>query len=841
MYEKIDVDKTIAEIEKGMVKYRYDMNAEQERGDTTKKRKSTKENRVYDPDKKSFDFRNMKATDMPNNKKVGIPPVTQTTEELRIRVLKSELIKVTEAYSKEEKGMWSNVTAEEKRGLKSLLKKKKNKEIVTNVTDKSGRFSVDTVENYINLSETHVGKDRVIDEEQYQQLTKEMNGHAICWCKMTNAGKETGQETKIKNNFCTEKPPLSGHRTLRKDHKTGFDPVIGPPGRPLCSADSSYNYSMSHLISSILREMIDEEPTQCENTEDMLAAFQELNESGNIDDDTVILSADVVALYPSLNIDFTTDKVCEMFYESNIDIKGVDYEEVGLYLSLTRTTEDIEQLGLQDYCPTRKHKKGSKPTITSCGSKMKKDERYESWNLPKKKTTEEDTGIRRKMFTEALRTAILFIMKNHVYEFDNKIHKQEEGGAIGVELTGDLAKVFMVWWTKQFLQKARQGGEEIKLYKTYVDDINIAMTIPANIRSREITADEKEKETANRVKELGDSIDESIVVETDCPSNHADNKLPILDLKVWLEKIDGKRIVVHEFYQKEVSSKATIHARSTLPWKTKHTILVQQSVRILRNCSKNLPWTEVTAHLTNMSMRMQYSGYDKKFRHDVITTALETYRKMRENDEKGETPLYRSKMWKRKERREAKRKRKRNWHKTGGYKSVIFVPSTPDSTLLKRYRQKVEESGIPIKLIEKSGQTLDNILRTSDPRKESRCNREDCPVCTTGGKGNCKQLNVNYRMTCECDDEYTGTTTRSAYVRGSEQNDNLQKESDKSDLWDHCRKKHAGEKKSFRMDVIDSFRRDPLLRQVTEATRICRADKERSINKKEEIANTGTR
>ena len=31
----------------------------------------------------------------------------------------------------------------------------------------------------------------------------------------------------------------------------------------------------------------------------------------------------------------------------------------------------------------------------------------------------------------------------------------------------------------------------------------------------EITADEKEKETANRVEELGDSIDESIVVETD--------------------------------------------------------------------------------------------------------------------------------------------------------------------------------------------------------------------------------------------------------------------------------------------------------------------------------------
>ena len=224
-----------------------------------------------------------------------------------------------------------------------------------------------------------------------------------------------------------------------------------------------------------------------------------------------------------------------------------------------------------------------------------------------------------------------------------------------------------------------------------------------------------------------------------------------------------------------------------------------------------------------------YSGYDKKFRHDVITTALASYRKMKENDEKGETPMYRSKMWKRRERREAKRGRKKNWYRKGGYKSVIFVPSTPISTLLRRYQQKVEESGIPIKLIEKSGQTLNNILRTSDPRKDSKCKRGDCPVCTTGGKGNCKKLNVNYRKTCECDGEYTG-----------KHQDRLREENDKSDLWDHCKKKHAGEKKTFRMDVIESFHRDPLLRQVTEATRISRANKERSINKKEEIASTRT-
>ena len=111
------------------------------------------------------------------------------------------------------------------------------------------------------------------------------------------------------------------------------------------------------------------------------------------------------------------------------------------------------------------------------------------------------------------------------------------------------------------------------------------------------------------------------------------------------------------------------------------------------------------------------------------------------------------KNWKREERREMKAAKKKNWYKKGGYKSVIFVPATPESELMKRFNKVVSASGIEIKLIEKSGKTLGEMLRTSDPRKERRCRRDDCPVCTTGGKGNCKTLDINYQMTCECDDQ----------------------------------------------------------------------------------------
>ena len=249
-------------------------------------------------------------------------------------------------------------------------------------------------------------------------------------------------------------------------------------------------------------------------------------------------------------------------------------------------------------------------------------------------------------------------MKNHVYEFDNKIHKQTEGGDFGIELKGYLAQVFMIWWTKEFLKKVRTRHIEVYLFKRYVDDMNMLTSIPADVNGS--TLDEKELKMSKKLKEIGDTIHPSIVLETDCPIQHPDKKLPILDLKTWLEERDGKHIIMYEFYQKDVSSKATINARSTLSWKSKHSILVQQTLRILRNCSKNLPWEVTASHLTKMSMQMQYSGFDKFFRYKVISTAIAAFNELKEKVEKGETPLYRSKYWKREERQEAKIAKKKN-------------------------------------------------------------------------------------------------------------------------------------------------------------------------------------
>ena len=157
----------------------------------------------------------------------------------------------------------------------------------------------------------------------------------------------------------------------------------------------------------------------CISTEEMIAEMKKAN-SVQVDNDLVVGSADVKALYPSLDMDFTIEKVCDVFFESDIQVEGVDYEEVGLYLAINIEPEVLQRSNIADVCPTRKSKRGRKPTITASGAEEKKEKRFKPWNPPKKQA---DEHTNRLMLTETLRVALSVIMKNHVYTFSNEIKK----------------------------------------------------------------------------------------------------------------------------------------------------------------------------------------------------------------------------------------------------------------------------------------------------------------------------------------------------------------------------------------------------------------------------------
>ena len=42
-------------------------------------------------------------------------------------------------------------------------------------------------------------------------------------------------------------------------------------------------------------------------------------------------------------------------------------------------------------------------------------------------------------------------IKNHMYCFDGKFYKQEDGGPIGDELAQAIARIVMIWWDEKFI------------------------------------------------------------------------------------------------------------------------------------------------------------------------------------------------------------------------------------------------------------------------------------------------------------------------------------------------------------------------------------------------------
>ena len=54
--------------------------------------------------------------------------------------------------------------------------------------------------------------------------------------------------------------------------------------------------------------------------------------------------------------------------------------------------------------------------------------------------------------------------------FGGNIYVQNDGGAIGSDLTGEIARLVMAVWDTKFLKILKNTGIYIDMYKRYVDD-----------------------------------------------------------------------------------------------------------------------------------------------------------------------------------------------------------------------------------------------------------------------------------------------------------------------------------------------------------------------------------
>ena len=592
----------------------------------------------------------------------------------------------------------------------------------------------------------------------------------------------------------------------------------------------------------LLQDIPEGEDTECENTEDLISTFEETN-SIELNRNHIIRSMDVNALYPSLDIKHTIDRVCQVYKEkSTVAVNAINFDEVGLYIVLAGEEDDINGFELKDKLPKKISPRGRKPNITGNGMEEDKTKRYRPWDMPD--ASRLNDGEKRHLLTFALKIALTFVMTNHI----------RDGGAIGLELTGLLARIYMIWWDKRFLEKCAIVNIIPDIYKRYVDDINSLTEFIGNgyVYNGTTLIKDQDKELSDSnespdkvmmqlLNDIANSIHPSIQLTNDYPSKYNDKKIPILNLKVWTktDNEEGTKIV-YEHYRKEVATRSTVHAKSAMDIKQKRTILTQELLTIMTNCSSRLDEQTRNGHINDFMKRIQFSGYNKEMRYDVYNSAKKAFEKMKNAARDGTRPIHRPKNWKRAERREAKETKKRTWYKSNGAESVIFVPCTPNAQLKRRYTEVIRKTNFMIKVVEKSGTKLKDILHKKDPFRRNTCGREDCFVCTSGGKGSliCDRENITYRITCneKCGEKdiYKGESSYCAYTRGLEHLAKFAHRDKDSILHKHCEIHHGGRQVEFTMDIIGTFHRDSMKRQIREGIEIEMTNPKRLMNTRAE-------
>ena len=225
---------------------------------------------TFNPIEKVFDDRKRRVTDLQECTRVTLPKPLPVVEEALIEIRRDIHDRIYYEHLRDFTKMGeqiANMTEEEIRGLKSILKRIRAGELLVIKTDKSGRFCIVTVEDYLHMGKVHTDKDVMIGRVKVIEIEKTLNGHAISWVKIFNSGQDHGHGDRIMSSKVTRSENKADLYVLFKDHKPGGKT------RPVVTGCTSNTRGLSNTVSNLLESFANSNDDMFESIsgEDMLS------------------------------------------------------------------------------------------------------------------------------------------------------------------------------------------------------------------------------------------------------------------------------------------------------------------------------------------------------------------------------------------------------------------------------------------------------------------------------------------------------------------------------------------------------------------------------------------
>ena len=440
-------------------------------------------------------------------------------------------------------------------------------------------------------------------------------------------------------------------------------------------------------------------------------------------EEVVVGSLDVKSLYTMCKSRTMGEHIRTFFKQSKLRYEGVNCKSLVRYLALTHMRTNTQ---LDDFIPPPKGTTTMKSWLTT-----ETDHQFNEAVVEGCLANQEETN---QLLGHCITNCLDIAMKNHYYTVGGNIYRQKDGSAMGVDASVEGCDLYMLAWDRLFLRKLLDLGWTLMLYKRYVDDIGAAsmmlnpgwhydavkdkMVFSGTHQNHNIPGDQR---TFLEMVAIGNTLDPNIQLEMDVPSLNGDNKLPLLDIKIWMEG-DTLR---HQFYKKDLSSKYLILQRSAMAQKVKRNTLFEEGIRRLRNCDLETDRDKLIEVLGEFSNAMRISGYSLQVRHDIVRGVLERSKQMEELIRAGSKIRYRN--FKEMETQKSSRygKHKNTWFLRGEVTSILKVQVTPRGHLASITREilrglRAPDGGLT-SVVETGGRNVMSGLAKGDPFRGQEC------------------------------------------------------------------------------------------------------------------------
>ena len=271
------------------------------------------------------------------------------------------------------------------------------------------------------------------------------------------------------------------------------------------------------------------------------------------------------------------------------------------------------------------------------------------------------------------------------------------------------------------------------------------------------------------------SVSSDLQFTTECPEEFPECKLPTLDFKLWITNSQ----ILHTYFEKEMRTPFVTMKKSAMGEQQRMAILSNELVRRLSNISLSIVGEELLGVVEHYTTQLKQSGYERKQAKEIVCSGVTGWQRKVQRREREGRGYYRLGSSTLKDRTRKKLLEKTTWYrpkrraedadgeeerygqrmqmdrgggdaqgerivrkmmkkfpkvkddgKKSDIKAVMFVPFTMGSKLAKSLRDAEEKlcsiTGYRLKVVEKAGDKLEDLLAKSNPWQGMDCGREAC-------------------------------------------------------------------------------------------------------------------